>query len=273
MVLADRGDLHVAVDGDLRVALDVGAEHGFQRGLGEHVHLRESVGGADLCTARNLGQHVHLWVDQPKTVPWPAMDGELLADTQPGQDAKHLVVSVHRPRRRVDGLVAVQHQCFDTVLAQQGRGGDAGRAGTDDHNRNEFRQAVLLRGHLYTTTLRWTPRSMAPSSVAMLASTTSPSCRYAGFFSNCAVRNAPRSMSPLGVTPCRVSAVPTGVPVNRMSPASTFWNFDSACSACTGGKRMSPSMTMSWRTSPLTDSRSRSSPKRLSSSASTSTSA
>ena len=105
------------------------------------------------------------------------MGGELLADTQPGQDAKHLVVGVHRPRQRVDGLVAVQHQGFDAVLAQQCRGGDAGRAGTDDHNRNEFRQAVLLRAHLYTTTLRWTPRSMAPSSVAMLASTTSPSCR------------------------------------------------------------------------------------------------
>ena len=177
LVLGDRGDLHVAVDGDLRVALDVGAEHGFQLRLVEHVHLRESVGGADLCTARDLAEHPHLRVDQPKTVPWPAMGGELLADTQPGQDAKHLVVGVHRPRQRVDGLVAVQHQGFDAVLAQQCRGGDAGRAGTDDHNRNEFRQAVLLRGHLYTTTLRWTPRSMAPSSVAMLASTTSPSCR------------------------------------------------------------------------------------------------
>src|SRR6185437_16270832 len=50
--LGDRGDLHVAVDGDLRVALDVRAEHGFQLGLVEHVHLRESVGGADLCAAR-----------------------------------------------------------------------------------------------------------------------------------------------------------------------------------------------------------------------------
>jgi hypothetical protein len=116
--LADRGDLHVAVDGDLRVVLDVGAQHCLQLGLVEHVHLREPVGGTELGAARDFGEHLHLRVEQPKTMRGPAVGGELLADAQPGQDADHLVVGVHRPRQRVDRLMAVQHQALNAVLAQ-----------------------------------------------------------------------------------------------------------------------------------------------------------
>jgi hypothetical protein len=80
LALGDRSDLHVAADGDLGVALDVGTQHRFQLGLVEHVHLREPVGGAELGVARDFGEHLHLWVDQPKTQRGPAVGGELLAD-------------------------------------------------------------------------------------------------------------------------------------------------------------------------------------------------
>ena len=70
-----------------------------------------------------------------------------------------------------------------------------------------------------------------------------------------------------------LSAVPSGVPVRSRSPASSRWNRLSACSASSGEKIMSPSTTASWRSSPLTHSRRRRSPNRLSSSSSSRTSA
>ena len=42
--------------------------------------------------------------------------GELVADAQPGQDAVDLVVGVHRPRQRIGGFMAVQHQALNAVL-------------------------------------------------------------------------------------------------------------------------------------------------------------
>ena len=179
--LGDAGDFDIAPHDRMRIPLEVGPQHRFQLGLVEHVHLREPVGGAGLGAALDLGQHPHVGVDQPKTQPGPGVRGELVADAQPGQDAVDLVVGVHRPRQRIGGFMAVQHQAVNAVLRQQRRGGDAGRAGTDDDHRHELRhrgrRVVRLRVHEYTTLLRWVPRSMAPSSVATVASTTSPSWR------------------------------------------------------------------------------------------------
>ena len=174
--LGDAGDLDIAPKQGVRVCLEVGAQHRFQLGLVEHVHLREAV-GAGLGAALDLGQHPHVGVEQPKTQRRPGVGGELVAHAQAGQDAVDLVVGVHRPRQRVGSFMAVQHQALDAVLGQQRGGGDAGRAGTDDDYRHEVRKrrgAVRLRVHAYTTLLRWVPRLMTPSSVATLASTTSP---------------------------------------------------------------------------------------------------
>ena len=96
-------------------------------------------------------------------------------------------------------------------------------------------------GHrAYLTTVRWVPRSIAPSSVATLASTTSPSFRYLG------LRAWPRKKSfhlvAAGSSEATIStgfggalsAVPTGVPVSSRSPGSSRWKRVSACSAWTG---------------------------------------
>ena len=97
-----------------------------------------------------------------------------------------------------------------------------------------------IRHRAYLTTLRWAPRSMAPSSVAILASTTSPCCRYFELLA-CRLKKAfhfiaggssePMISTGLGGA---LSAVPTGVPVSTRSPAVRFWNRASACSASRG---------------------------------------
>src|SRR6185295_20366146 len=84
----------------------------------------------------------------------------------------------------VDVLPAVEDQTVDAVLCKLCRCGDPGRPGADDHHRDEAGIVV----HAYPTRLRCAPRSILPSSVAMLASTTSPSCRYLGFLA-CPAKN------------------------------------------------------------------------------------
>ena len=83
---------------------------------------------------------------------------------------------MNRPGLRVDVMPAVEYESLDPVLREQGRRTDAGRAGTDDHDGN-----AAVGGHANATAVHWVPRSMAPSSVATDASTTSPLRRYLGF--------------------------------------------------------------------------------------------
>ena len=71
-------------------------------------------------------------VDQLQPAGGPGHGGELLGDAEPGQDPVDLVVEVHRPRLGVDPVPAVQDEALDAVLAEQGGGGDAHRAGSHD---------------------------------------------------------------------------------------------------------------------------------------------
>ena len=73
----------------------------------------------------------------------------------------------------VDVLPAVEDEAVDAVLGKLCRSGDPGRPSADDHHWDEAGNVV----HAYLTRLRCVPRSILLSSVAMLASTTSPSCK------------------------------------------------------------------------------------------------
>jgi hypothetical protein len=95
-----------------------------------------------LRVAANFAQHPHVRVQQPQAQRRARDRGELLADTQPREDAEHLVICVHRPRLRVDVFPAVQHQCADSKLRKQGGGGDAGGPGANDHDRHIRRDPI-----------------------------------------------------------------------------------------------------------------------------------
>src|SRR5271166_1038355 len=136
----------------------------------------------------------------------------------------------------VDVLPAVEDKTVDAVLRKLGCRGDPGRPRADDHHRDEVRNV----GHEYLTTLRCVPRSILPSSVLIVASTTSPWCRYFVFlawpakniFHLTSSGNRPTSFcTGFGGAD---SAVPTGVPVNTRSPADSCWNRASAATAWTG---------------------------------------
>src|SRR5690349_11781181 len=75
---------------------------------------------------------------------------------------------------RVDIVPALEDKALNPVLGQQCCGGEPGWAGAHDDHRDGFSHFANR------TMLRCVPRSIAPSSVATLASTTSPSCRYLG---------------------------------------------------------------------------------------------
>ncbi len=86
-----------------------------------------------------------------------------------------LVVEVDRPRLGVDVLPSVQHEGLDPMRGEQRRRHHARGSGADDDDR------VMVdgrRGHReYRTVVRCTPSSSIASSVPIVASTTSPSCR------------------------------------------------------------------------------------------------
>ena len=91
------------------------------------------------------------------------------------------------------------------------------------------------------TTVRCRPRSIAPSSVPMATSTTSPCLRYLGFWAcrwkksfhfSAGGRNAAMISTGFGGA---LRAVPSGVPVRSRSPGSSRWNRLSACSASQRG--------------------------------------
>src|ERR1700758_2292858 len=133
----------------------------------------------------------------------------------------------------VDVLPAVEDEAVDTVLCKLCRRGDPGRAGADDHHPDEAGIVV----HAYLTRLRCVPRSILLSSVAMLASTTSPSCRYFVFLAWPAKNIFHLTSSGNRLTIFCTGfggadrAVPTGVPVNTRSAADSSWNPASASSA------------------------------------------
>src|SRR3954468_5459368 len=166
----------------------------------------------------------------------------------------------------VNRFPPVEDQTRDAVVGKQSRGGGTGGTGSDDDDGEELR-------HAYFTGVRWVPRSRAPSSVATASSTTSPCWRYLSLRA-CCLKNAFHLTA--GGNRLEIiwtgfggalRAVPTGVPVMMRSPAFRFWNRVRACRACRGWYIMSPSTSMFCRTSPLTRSCRRRSPKRLSASA------
>ena len=184
--MGDGGDLHVAVDGDLGVALDVAARSiASPAQAGRTCSSEGYPWPVGVVVPGDFAQHPHVAVDQP---PRPCagrlLRGELLAHAQPRNDAEHLVVGVHRARQRVDlrpmrsSTRVSMPYCPSSVAAAM----PAGPPPTTTTGTRLLGPGRSFAAHLYTITLRWTPRSMAASSVAMVASTTSPSCRYAGFF-------------------------------------------------------------------------------------------
>src|SRR5208282_2233664 len=135
-------------------------------------------------------------------------------------------------------------------LAHRRQRQDFGRAQGEEEQREQHREdgrsdahdstATFLVTGAYLTTVRWVPRSIAPSSVATVASIMSPSCRYFGFLAwrakkafhfTAGGRNEARIWAGFGGA---LRAVPTGVPVSSRSPASRRWNRVSACSVSTG---------------------------------------
>src|SRR4029079_11102086 len=136
----------------------------------------------------------------------------------------------------VDVLPAVEDQTVHAVLRKLCRRGDPGRPRADDHHRDEAGIVV----HAYLTTLRCVPRSILLSSAAMLASTTSPSCRYLVFLAWPAKNILHlRSSGSRPTSFCTGfggadRAVPTGVPVITRSPADSCWKRASAANAWTG---------------------------------------
>src|SRR6478752_9508862 len=136
----------------------------------------------------------------------------------------------------VDVFPAVEDEAVDAVLCKLCRRGDTGRPGADDHHWDEAGIVV----HTYLTRLRWVPRSILPSSVAMLASTTSPSCRYLVFLSWPAKNIFHlRSSGSRPTSFCTGfggadRAVPTGVPVITRSPADSCWKRANPVSASIG---------------------------------------
>src|SRR6478672_2152200 len=157
---------------------------------------------------------------------------ELLGDAETRDDTEDLVIEMHGPGLRIHGGPPIEHEAFDAVLRQQRRCGDARRTGADNDDGDGR--------HAYFTAVRWVPRSIAPSSVATVASTTSPCWRYLGFLAarlkkafhlTAGGSNEPMISTGFGGA---LSAVPTGVPVITRSPALRRWNRESACSACSG---------------------------------------
>ena len=132
----------------------------------------------------------------------------------------------------------------DEELVRRARQATVGqRHGLD---RSEVARPVVRRPeevahHALLTTVRCRPRSMAPSSVPMATSTTSPCLRYLGFLAcrwkksfhfSAGGRNAAMSSTGFGGA---LRAVPAGVPVRSRSPASRRWNRLNACSASERG--------------------------------------
>ena len=115
--------------------------------------------------AIELGQDPHRRVKQSQATGGPGDRGELIGDTEARDDAEDLVIEVHRARLRIDARPSVQYQAVDTVLRQQRRGGDTGRARTDDDDGHfgivfegmifpdgaSRRRVYGRRGHAYLT--------------------------------------------------------------------------------------------------------------------------
>ena len=231
-IVGDVGDLDVAPQFCARVALEVCAQQRFEVRLVEHVRLREAMHAA--CrVAVKLGQDPRGVVEQSQPERGPGDGRELLGDAETRDDTVDLVVEMHGPGLRIHGGPPIEHEAVDAVLRQQRRRSDASRTGADDDDGGVGR-------HAYFTAVRWVPRSIAPSSVATVASTTSPCWRYLGFLAarlkkafhlTAGGNNEPMISTGFGGA---LSAVPTGVPVITRSPASRRWNRESACSACTG---------------------------------------
>ena len=176
---------------------------------------------------------------------------------------EHVGVAVHvgqqlgeGPLRRLLPPVAVgQHGQGDPVRPQARRPGRGARtscpaghgrpAARPRSRRGRRARRTSARGGRPSgralTTVRCRPRSIAPSSVPMATSTTSPCLRYLGFWAcrwkksfhfSAGGRNAAMISTGFGGA---LRAVPTGVPVRSRSPGSSRWNRLSACSASQRG--------------------------------------
>ena len=139
----------------------------------EHIGLRESVHNAVL--SRNSASTRMVLSSSRRPCAGRKIAANSSAMPRPGDDAVDLVVEVHGAGLRVDVGPSVEHDGLHAVLCQQGRGGDA----------PSMPQPTITTGmREFVTrtspTARCEPRSMAPSSVAITDSTTSPSLQVLG---------------------------------------------------------------------------------------------
>ncbi len=84
-----------------------------------------------------LGENAHVPVEKPQPEARPGDRRELFGDPEVRHDPVDLTVEVDRPRLRIDALPALEYQALDTVLGQQRGGGQSGRPGTDDDDRDD----------------------------------------------------------------------------------------------------------------------------------------
>ena len=145
-VLGDVGDVDVPAQRDRGLVLEVGAHQLLELGLVEHVGLGVAVPPVVAVPVEHR-EHPVVAVDQLQPAGGPRHCRELLGDAESSQDPVDLVVEVDGPGLGVDPVPAVQDQALHAVLPEQGCGGDADGAGSDDDDGN--RVGTVRRGRTH----------------------------------------------------------------------------------------------------------------------------